>query len=150
MISKLKKFFDQNLSVTETELPEHKLKLATAALLIEIMHQDHTVQPEEQQAVKKALMGEFQLTDHETLELFELAKKHAKQATDLYQFTSLINQQYSQKQKIHLIELLWQIAFSDNQLDSFEEHMIRRVADLIYVSHKDFIQTKHRVQEQLD
>ena len=72
------------------------------------------------------------------------------QATDYHQFTSLIAKNFDQAQKIKVIEYLWMIAYSDYQLDKHEEHMVRRIADLIYVPHKEFLQAKHRVQRQLN
>jgi uncharacterized tellurite resistance protein B-like protein len=41
-----------------------------------------------------------------------------------------------------LVENMWRVAFSDQKLDKYEEALIRKVADLIYVSHQDFIKTK--------
>ncbi|MCU7968532.1 MAG: TerB family tellurite resistance protein, partial [gamma proteobacterium symbiont of Bathyaustriella thionipta] len=80
-------------------------------------------------------------------ELYQLAHEELNNATDYYQFTKLIAAYFSQPQKIKMIELLWQVAYADNHLDAYEEHMVRRIADLIYVPHHDFIQTKLRVQK---
>ena len=146
MLRTIQKFFEQNISVDQVDDIEHKLKLATAALLIEMMQQDHRVHADEKQQVKAALMNKFSLTEEEADNLFNLAEAEARDATDFYQFTSLINQHYTQQQKIKVIEYLWSIAYADLHLDTYEEHMVRRIADLIYVSHKDFLQTKHKVQ----
>ena len=75
-------------------------------------------------------------------ELVQLAESEARQATSLYEFTRLINDEYDYKAKVRLIENMWRIAFSDEQLDKYEEHLIRKISDLIYVSHSDFIKTK--------
>lgn len=150
MLRTIQKFFEQNISVDQVDDIEHKLKLATAALLIEMMQQDHHVHAEEKQQVKAALMKKFSLTEDESDNLFNLAEAEAHDATDYYQFTSLINQHYTQQQKIKVIEYLWTIAYADLHLDTYEEHMVRRIADLIYVSHKDFMQTKHKVQADLN
>lgn len=140
-------FFEQNISIElVVDNQEHQLKLATAALLLEMMHQDEQVLEAEQQAVRQALKENFDLSDEESTELCHLAQQELKNATDYYQFTSLIAEHFSQQQKIKVIELLWQVAYADNHLDAYEEHMVRRIADLIYVPHQDFIQTKLRVQ----
>ena len=78
-------------------------------------------------------------------DLFILASEEARQSVDLYQFTSLIREHFSQEKKIKTIECLWTIAYADNHLDAHEEHLIRRIADLLYVTHQDFINAKHRV-----
>ena len=95
---------------------------------------------------KKALTEKFGLTDEECHALFVLAEEEVKEAVDYYQFTSLIAREFTRAQKIKVVELLWSVAYADSHLDSMEEHMVRKIADLIYVSHKDFMKTKHKVQ----
>ena len=150
MLKTIKEFFEKNMSL-ETEVDiEHRLKLATAALMIEIMKQDGETKNEEVESVKKALQNKFELTKNEIDELFTLASEEAKQSVDLYQFTSLIREHFSQEKKIKTIEYLWAIAYADNHLDAHEEHLIRRIADLLYVTHKDFMKAKHKVQEKMN
>ena len=149
MLNTIKQFFEQNISL-ETEVDiEHRLKLATAALMIEIMNQDGETKNEEVEAVKQALQTKFELTTTEIDELFTLASEEARQSVDLYQFTSLIREHFSSEKKIKTIEYLWTVAYADNHLDPHEEHLIRRIADLLYVTHQDFMKTKHKVQENL-
>lgn len=146
MLNAIKNFFQEHIDSNDTEDTEHQLKLATAALFIEMMQQDHEVLDEERKTVKDSLQKKFDLDQDEAEELFKLAQEEAQQATDYHQFTRLIAKEFSQEQKTKVIELLWTIAYADNQLDPLEEHMIRRIADLIYVPHKVLIQTKLRVQ----
>ena len=79
-------------------------------------------------------------------EIVNMAHEQASQATSLYEFTRLINDNYAYKDKVQLIQNLWRLAFADDELDKYEEGLIRRIADLIHVSHGDFIQAKHRVR----
>jgi uncharacterized tellurite resistance protein B-like protein len=149
VLNKIKQFFEQNMSL-ETEVDiEHRLKLATAALMIEVMKQDGETKNEEVESVKRALQTKFNLTKTEIDELFTLANEEARQSVDLYQFTSLIREHFSQEKKIKTIEYLWAVAYADNHLDAHEEHLIRRIAELLYVTHQDFIKTKHKVQASL-
>ncbi len=148
MLNAIKQFFEHNLSAAQPVDMDHRLKLATAALLIEMMQQDNNVLEQELTTVKESLKNAFDLTDDETKTLFELAQQEVNDATDYYQFTSLIARQYTQQQKTRVIEYLWMVAYADQHLDVYEEHMVRRIADLIYVSHKDMIKAKHRVQKQ--
>ena len=145
MLAVIQDFFDRCLAVDKEVDIEHQLKLASAALLIEMMRQDHKVQETEREAVVQALKKKFHLGADETQELFSLAQQEAAEATDYYQFTNLIARHFTQQQKIKLIEYLWVIAYADMHLDPLEEHMIRRIADLIYVSHRDLIKAKHKV-----
>ena len=138
------------MSLETKEDIEHRLKLATAALMIEIMKQDGETKNEEVDSVKKALQTKFELTKTEIDELFTLASEEARQSVDLYQFTSLIREHFSQEKKIKTIEYLWTVAYADNHLDPHEEHLIRRIADLLYVTHQDFMKAKHKVQEKMN
>ena len=149
MLKAIKDFFENNISPEANGDLEHELKLATAALLIEMMYQDDQVHEKEMDAAKEALMEKFGLTEDECHALFSLAEAEVKEAVDHYQFTSLIAREFTQAQKIKVVELLWSVAYADSHLDSMEEHMVRKIADLIYVSHKDFMKTKHKVQSAL-
>ena len=149
MLKAIKDFFENNISAEGEGDLEHELRLATAALLIEMMYQDGQAHDKEIDAAKKSLSEKFELTDDECHILFELAEEEVKEAVDYHQFTRLIASEFTQAQKIKVVELLWSVAYADLQLDSMEEHMVRKISDLIYVSHKDFIKTKHKVQSAL-
>ena len=128
---------------------EHQLNLAAVALLIEMILQDDNVDKAEVAVVKKLLITQFAISEEEMESLYVLAEEEKHQSTDYHEFTSLIAKHYTQPQKIQLIESLWRVAYADQVLDKYEEHMVRRISDLIYVSHKDFIQAKHRVESSL-
>ena len=149
MLGAIKNYFEKNISPEANGDLEHELKLATAALLIEMMYQDDQVHEKEINAAKMALTEKFGLTEDEYHTLFALAEEEVKEAIDYHQFTSLIAREFTQAQKIKVVELLWSVAYADSHLDSMEEHMVRKIADLIYVSHKDFMKTKHKVQSAL-
>ena len=145
MLQKIKSFFEDKLAVKDEQDIEHQLRLATAALMIEMMLDDGEVHEIEEKVLIKYLKSTFKLEDNETLELFELAHAEVKEAVDYHQFTTLIAKNFTQEQKIKVIENLWAIAYADEELDQFEELMVRRIADLIYVTHSEFMQAKHRV-----
>lgn len=146
MFNTITNYFQKKISPKGENNLEHELQLATAALLLEMMYQDDQVQDVEIDATKKALTERFELTDEECHALFELAEAEVKDAVDYYQFTRLIAKEFTQAQKIKVIELLWSVVYADSHLDPLEEHMVRKIADLIYVSHKDFIKTKHKIK----
>ena len=112
-----------------------------------MMRIDGHINDEEKLALKKSLDMKFDLTDTEKEELMSLANQELDQSIDYYQFTSIINQHFDKTKKIKMIEELWRVAFADGKLDSHEEHYIRKVNALIHVSHKDFMNAKHRVKE---
>lgn len=142
MLNKIKQFFHNNLSAPPEKGNEHHLQLATTALFIEMMLQDDKEYDNEKEAVKKSIQIHFNISTDEFNELFLLAEEELKHATDYYQFTRLINKNFSQSQKIKIIENLWTIAYADSHLDDMEEHMVRKIAELIHVPHMQFIKTK--------
>jgi len=146
MITKLQRFFNQYLSEdTKDAIPlARRLQMATAALMVEMLHVDEQVTAEEDDKLRQLLKQRFNLDSSEIESLIDLAHTEKHEATDYYAFTSLINTHYSQQQKIKLVEDLWQLAYADSHLDKYEEHLLRRLADLLHVPHQDFIRTKHK------
>jgi uncharacterized tellurite resistance protein B-like protein len=151
MINHFKQFFDKYLSSDDKEAgsPEHQLHLATAALLIEMMRVDDHCKPEEVEVLAAGIRRTFGLSELETTELIRLAEEEAQDAACYHAFTSLINKGFTKQQKIRVIEMLWEIAYADNELEMYEEHLVRKISDLLYVKHSDFIRTKHQVLERL-
>ena len=149
MLKAIIQFFESSMSPDIEDDIEHRLKMATAALFIEMMQQDGKKTDSEEQKVKEVLQTRFDLSETETHDLFVLAHEEARDAVDFHQFTSLINEHFSMEKKIKVVEYLWAIAYADNHLDSYEEHMVRRIADLLYVDHHDFIKAKHKVLDTL-
>lgn len=147
MLTKLQKFFNQYLRESEqnTAPLAHRLQLACAALMVEMIHVDEQITEQEEGKIRQLLVKRFDLNKSETKELLDLAHDEKHEAVDYHAFTSLLNEHYSQQQKIKLVEDLWLLAYADDDLDKYEEHLIRRLADLLHVSHRDFIQTKHKV-----
>jgi uncharacterized tellurite resistance protein B-like protein len=120
-----------------------KTDLASACLLIEVMKSDHELDDREAAEFIEILQKQLDISDEDLADLVTLAEAEAKQATSLYEFTSLINAGYDYENKLALIENMWRVAYADERLDKYEEHLIRKISDLIYVSHRDFIRTKH-------
>ena len=147
MLNQIKLFFEQHLALSApSESPEEKLQLATVALFLEMMQMDDRVEVKEQNIILSLINQNFSITTEQSTSLLQLAEQKRTQATDYYQFTSLINKEYSQEQKVRLIESLWKIAFIDGILDIQEEYLVRKIADLLYVPHSAFIMAKNRVK----
>ena len=152
MLEKIKRLFENNFianSSSNTFDSEHALRLAMASLMIEVAESDYHDAPEERESVLTIIKNSFDLSNTETDEIVDLARQEHADSIDYFQFTSLINQHYSAEQRVELIEKLWQIAFADHKLDKHEEHVIRRIADLIHVARSDFMKTKLKVQSSI-
>ena len=147
MLSAIKSFFESNMRQVESkDSKEHSLRLATTALMVEMMRMDDHIHEDEENAMLALVKDKFQLSDDVTSELINLAKLELENSTDYFQFTSLINKQFSSDEKIHIIELLWQLAYADKVLDKDEEYLVRKISELLYVSHSDFIAAKLKVR----
>lgn len=152
MIEAIKRFFTEQLDSRgeqDAARLEARMQRATAALLIEVARADHAEHTNEMRALESALQKAFALTEAQTRELIALASEEVEEATSHYQFTALIKDHYTPAQKVHVIELMWSVAFADRELHKHEESLVRRLADLLYVPHRDFIAAKHRVMERL-
>lgn len=153
MISKIKTFFQDNILSSNSEkgaqTPAKAIQKASAALLIEIMITDGLVDEKEQHAIKALLEETFKLSEKECGELFQLAQDEVDSATSLYEFTGLVNLYLSADDKFELIKQMWHVALIDQVLDKYEENLIRKTADLIYLPHSQFIKAKHLVKNEL-
>lgn len=150
MLSSIKAFFEERIAGRAddpVQSAEHRLRVAAAALLVEVVKADAEVGPEEKAAILAAAQRKFGLEPEEAASLVQLAERESREAVDFYQFTSAINQSFSPAQKQRLIEELWRVALADEVIHRHEEYVIRKVADLIHVSHSAFIAAKLRVTE---
>jgi len=150
MLSSISAFFEKHLAPRPGEAranATHKTHLAAAALLVEVIQSDDRVSEQESETLLDSIAKQFDLAPEEAKRLLALAREETKSATDLHQFTSLINRQFSPQQKVALVEDLWRAAYADQTLHKYEEHLIRRIADLIHLSHAALIAAKHRAQK---
>jgi len=148
MLNQVKRFFQEHLVPTTKETVEqdrHRVQLAVGALLLEMTRMDGEIRPEQCARVDAAIREHFELSGEETKALIALAEAERHDATDYFQFTSLINAQYTPEQKIHIIEQLWAVALADDALHRYEEHLVRKISELLYVPHSAFIAARHRV-----
>jgi uncharacterized tellurite resistance protein B-like protein len=123
------------------------LQLATAILLVEVARADSCITAGERRDIRRMLEKHFGLTPELTRNIAASAESEARQATSLYPFTRLINRVCSADEKVRIIGMLWRVTCSDGRVDKYEEHLVRKIADLLYVPHREFIRTKLEVIE---
>ena len=141
-----KKIFQKNAS-EDLEIDERGSIKACIALLLETSMADNLLDESEIKTLKTTLINDFKLEETEIDELIEISKKNVDDSTSLYDFTRDINDNFEAKERFKLIESMWKIAYADGNIDKFEEHIIRKVSNLIYVSHSDFIKAKISAKE---
>lgn len=139
LFSELKKVFLSQQPVEEKISPQ----LATTVLLVEIMRLDSELKEQEKKYLYNFIQQEYLLEKHEINELIELANTQLELSTDYHQFTHALNQQLTVSEKIRLVARLWEMAKADDHIDAHEEHVIRKLADLLHLRHSEFIQAKN-------
>ena len=149
MLQTLKDLFDALTPGTPSDPPEtreHSLRLATAVLLVEVMRSDTDMADSERQAVLSALRSEFSLAEDELDRLVELAEQRARDSHDFHSFTSRVNESFEHEQKVRIVELMWRVAYADGQLTAHENHVMRRIADLLHLPHGAYVNAKMRAK----
>jgi len=145
MFDIFKKLFDTSTAVAEPS-NEHKLQLITATLLIEISKADFSQDSSELERINELLKNHFDLQQHEAELLFQQASEQSDKLTSLQHLTRELNETLSQQDKVCIIELMWQVVYADGVKDCYEEHLMRQVSDLLYVSHEHFIKARHQAE----
>lgn len=148
MLAAIREFFDQNLAGPAARADAgHTIELATAALLVETVRLDGDLDAAERASILSAIRFKFGLSEAEAADLVRLAEAESAQATDKFQFTSLINKTFSAQQKELVIELMWRVAYADAVLSANEQHVMRKIADLLHVPHSTYIAAKLRARD---
>ncbi|MDG1813995.1 MAG: TerB family tellurite resistance protein [Porticoccaceae bacterium] len=147
MIDKIKAFFSKNIIETDDNALSSE-QLATAALLIEVMVIDGNLDEQELRAISNTLSQMLDLSNEQIDELIVLSREEVADATSLYQFTREINAHYDHDKKMALMTAMWRVALADGHLDKHEEGIIRRVADLLYIRHNEYIRCKLAAKNQ--
>ena len=141
MLSKITRFLD-SLNNDKESHDELTLELACTVLLCEVMRADGQLQQQERELLAHIISEEFSISEEEVVEIIEKGIILSDQAVDFYQFTSLINSHYSIEERMNMVKLLWKIAYADGELAAIEEHIIRKIADLLYLRQTEYVQTK--------
>ncbi|MGS0681494.1 tellurite resistance TerB family protein [Shewanella sp. 125m-7] len=150
MIAKLKQFFaNPQVRLSDEERTEH-LNLAAASLLLEVVMADDSVSEQENQLLPELLTTTLNLSSNDVQSLIRDAKQSQEKSTSLYEFTQAINDNFDVEQKQQLILAMWQLAYADGHLCRYEDQIIRRTAELLYLRHSELIQMRNIAMEQQD
>ena len=149
MIKNLKFYLDNFFQESPNENISHKnkIELATAVLMIEISLADENTGDEEYKTIKKILLEKFDLDETKIDTLISLAEDEVDHTVSLHEFAETINNELSAIEKTNIIENLWRVAYADAYIHKYEEYYIRKIADLLHVSHSDYIKTKLKTEK---
>ena len=150
MLDSLRNFLAEQFSLetdSENDSEHHELGLATAALAMDIAGADDKMDDAERRHIASAIADYFSLTGPETEKVIQLADTRLQESVSLYDFTRQIKDGLDRQERVEIVRLLWDVAWADNQIHKYEEHFIRKIADLLYVSHSDYIRAKLAAEE---
>jgi uncharacterized tellurite resistance protein B-like protein len=124
---------------------ENALRLATAALLVEMGGADHYSEGDDAELILELLRNHFTLDVDEVATLFEYASLQANESVSLHEFTSVLHRSLTNEERERLLEMMWRIAYADEYLDPLEDALVRKVADLLYVRNTSLMKIRNRV-----
>ena len=127
------------------ELSPNPIEMAIAVLLIEMARADFDQAENENEVIKQLLKGHFDLNNQQTHDLFNDAESVADDAVSLHEYTHALHKTLTQEAKEEVIEMLWRLAMSDENLDKYEDYLVRKVADLLYVPNSIVLKMRHKV-----
>jgi len=146
MMDLIKSFFGKDRNADSAGGRDLEGPVAACALLLEMAHVDGEFDESEKESIVSILKRNYDLSDEYAEEIMTTAQAEIEGSIDLWRFTHLINENYTIEEKIHLIEMVWKVAFTDTRLDKHENHLVHRLAELLNLDHKQLIDAKLRVK----
>ena len=150
MIALLSKYFSKKREGEEEkdQNESHDPAVAMCALFLEMANIDGEFSDSEKKRIVSMMRSEYGLSDEIVGELMAAANEELEESIDLWQFTNLINQNYSPEEKSGIIEMFWKVAYADGRLDSHEDYLIHKLGNLLRLSHKQLIDAKLKIKNQ--
>ncbi|GMT41781.1 MAG: hypothetical protein IEMM0002_0192 [bacterium] len=146
MLDLVKKFFRKKTDENKTgDKSGHDVRVATCALLLEIASVDGEFSGEEQRRIISIMEQDYSLSGEYVKDLIEESHRERKNSIDLWQFTNLINKNYSKNEKVEIIEMVWKVIYADGHLDKHEDYLVHKLANLLRLTQKELINAKLKV-----
>jgi len=129
---------------------DRRITIAACVLLIEMAGADDDFAASEVDRIRDILTRDLAVPPEDVEAILGVAGEEREGAMDLWTYTNVINRSYGKAEKLKLIEMIWEIAYSDGRLDQYEDHLVHKLANLLHVSHSELIAAKLRVKELLN
>ncbi len=149
MIDLLKQWFSIDPAREQRAPGKHELAVAATALMVQLSRVDNREDDRELQTIVDCAVRAHEVTPEEAQAILDDARAHASDATSIYEFTDKLNAQLDQEGKQVILESIWRVAFADGRIDKYEEHLIRRMADLLHLNHREYMQCRHRAEQNM-
>ena len=148
MIDVVKQFFNKatpKVNEASARNTEHDIRVATCALFVELARIDEKFTEEEMNTIVSILKERYGLSPEHADALIAEAERALEKSVDLWQFSSLINKNYSNEEKIEIVETLWRIVYVDGKMDQYEHYLMNKLQNLLRLSHDQLIAAKLKV-----
>ena len=119
------------------------IRMATATLMIDVARADHVFEESEFDRVLELVTSHFELDAEQAAELVVAASEKAEDLVSAHEFTQVLHKYLDEDEKARIVGLLWQIAYADGRLDKYEDSLVRKISDLLYVSRGRVMRLKH-------
>jgi uncharacterized tellurite resistance protein B-like protein len=150
MFDAISKFFEDKMGAQAAGMDEERqLQVATCVLLLEVAHADDEFTAEERDTIDTVVARRFGLDRDQTRELLDMADDHRRQVEDIYGFSRLLNETYSRPRKLAILDLLWEVVYSDGVLESHEDVLMHKMGNLLGVRHQELMAVKVQVKKRL-
>ena len=133
-----------NIKPNSLESFKDEMVLCICVLLIEVSKSDDDYDDSEKEKIIDLLEKQFSLNHDQIDMLMQMADKKNNEIVSLHELTASLNKEYTYSEKKNVIKMLWDIAYSDGRIDKYEDYTIRKISDLLYIKHSDFIKAKLR------
>jgi len=150
MLGAFKKIFNGPTKEESAEDRELKLRVATSVILLEAATADSNFSPQEQEKIIEILKSRFQMNDESVKELIDESENERKNSTGLWYFTDLLNENLNNEEKYNLMELVWEVIYSDGTLDKFENYIAHKLLNMLNLDHSKFIELKLKVKNETE
>lgn len=150
MFDSINNFFQERLAPSGSEADDaQRLRIATCVLLLEVAHADDEFSAEEQTRIDALIGKRFQLDAEQTAELLAVAEEERLQEEDLFKFSRLIDESYTRPRKLAILDLLWEVVFSDGVLEAHEDALMHKMGTLLGIRHEELMAVKIGVKNRL-
>lgn len=155
MFEKLKSFLIQNRENSPlNKYPDpigqaSKIQIAATALMVEMANSDGNITEEEYESIVNSVKNVFKIEKEKVKELIKISKEELKESVSLYEFSGVINANFSHEEKIELMDQLWMLIYTDHKLDKYEDKLIKQIGGMLKLDHKEIINSKLFIKQQM-
>ncbi len=125
------------------------VKLASAALLARAAWLDGKLDAAEEVALNRLMVERFSINETEAKEIIAEATEDVDNGNDIYKYTKVVRNSFDNSERVALMEMLWQLVYSDGELHDFEATLMRRLAGLLYVDDRESGAARKRALKKL-